>query len=101
MLIAGLPFGKATGTVPHEGGRVSGRTGTYVVGWIKRGPSGGIGANRTCAAETVGTLLADAVAVAGSLPSPTQPGKAFRRLVRSRNRHVVDTAASRPSSVPS
>jgi ferredoxin--NADP+ reductase len=86
--VAGLPFDEATGTVPHEGGRVSSRPGTYVVGWIKRGPSGGIGANRTCAAETVGTLLADAVA--GSLPSPTQPAKAFRRLVRSRNRQVVD-----------
>jgi ferredoxin--NADP+ reductase len=86
--VAGLPFDEATGTVPHEGGRVSGRPGTYVVGWIKRGPSGGIGANRTCAAETVGTLLADAVA--GSLPSPTRPAKAFRRLVRSRNRQVVD-----------
>ncbi|MFF3290567.1 FAD-dependent oxidoreductase [Streptomyces sp. NPDC003023] len=86
--IPGLPFDEATGTVPHEAGRVTGRTGTYVVGWIKRGPSGGIGANRTCAAETVGSLLADAVA--GTLPAPSRPEKAFRRLVRSRNRHVVD-----------
>lgn len=86
--IPGLPFDEATGTVPHEAGRVHGMPGTYVVGWIKRGPSGGIGANRTCAAETVGTLLADAVE--GSLPGPALPGKAFGRLVRSRNRRVVD-----------
>ncbi|MEV8226853.1 FAD-dependent oxidoreductase [Streptomyces sp. NPDC079167] len=86
--VAGLPFDEATGTVPHEGGRVTGRPGTYVVGWIKRGPSGGIGANRTCAAETVGTLLDDAVG--GSLPTPTQGEKAFRRLVRRRNRRIVD-----------
>ncbi|MFJ1675284.1 FAD-dependent oxidoreductase [Streptomyces sp. NPDC088251] len=86
--VAGLPFDEASGTVPHEGGRVTGRTGTYVVGWIKRGPSGGIGANRVCAAETVGTLLADAVG--GALPSPAGSSKAFRRLVRSRSRHVVD-----------
>jgi ferredoxin--NADP+ reductase len=33
-----------------------------VAGWIKRGPSGGIGANKTCARETVGALLEDAVA---------------------------------------
>lgn len=86
--VPGLPFDETAGTVPHEGGRVTGMPGTYVVGWIKRGPSGGIGANRTCAAETVGTLLADAVA--GALPSPAHPAKAFARLARSRVRQVVD-----------
>ncbi|MFF2327230.1 MULTISPECIES: FAD-dependent oxidoreductase [unclassified Streptomyces] len=86
--VPGLPFDEATGTVPHDGGRVKGRPGTYVVGWIKRGPSGGIGANRACAAETVGTLLADAVA--GVLPSPAHAPRAFLRLARSRTRHVVD-----------
>ncbi|MEU9317389.1 FAD-dependent oxidoreductase [Streptomyces sp. NPDC048295] len=86
--VAGLPFDEATGTVPHEGGRVAGMPGTYVVGWIKRGPSGGIGANRACAAETVGTLLGDAVA--GVLSSPAPAPKAFLRLARSRTRHVVD-----------
>lgn len=86
--VPGLPFDEATGTVPHEGGRVAGMPGSYVVGWIKRGPSGGIGANRTCAAETVGTLLADAVA--GALRSPAHPARAFGRLARSRNRRVVD-----------
>ncbi|KOV27636.1 FAD-dependent oxidoreductase [Streptomyces sp. XY152] len=81
---AGLPFDETTGTVPHERGRVAGRPGTYVVGWIKRGPSGGIGANRACAAETVGSLLADAVA--GALPAPAGGPRAFRRLVRRRRR---------------
>ncbi|MGW0787938.1 FAD-dependent oxidoreductase [Streptomyces sp. NPDC002911] len=86
--IPGLPFDEATGTVPHEGGRVAGLPGTYVVGWIKRGPSGGIGANRTCAAETVGTLLDDAVG--GTLPAPEHGAKAFQRLVRRRNPRIVD-----------
>ena len=86
--VADLPFDEATGTIPHEGGRVVGRPGTYVVGWIKRGPSGGIGANRTCAAETVGTLLADAVA--GTLPAPAHGAKAFHRLVRRRAADLVD-----------
>ncbi|WP_250290261.1 FAD-dependent oxidoreductase [Streptomyces atroolivaceus] len=86
--VSGLPFDEATGTVPHEGGRVTDRPGTYVVGWIKRGPTGGIGANRTCAAETVGTLLDDAVG--GTLPAPEHGAKAFQRLVRRRNRRVVD-----------
>ncbi|MET9658006.1 FAD-dependent oxidoreductase [Streptomyces sp. NPDC006510] len=86
--VAGLPFDEATGTVPHQGGRVTGMPGTYVVGWIKRGPSGGIGANRACAAETVGTLLDDAVA--GALPAPASAPRAFLRLARSRSRNVVD-----------
>ncbi|MEU4105517.1 FAD-dependent oxidoreductase [Streptomyces tanashiensis] len=87
--LAGLPFDEATGTVPHEAGRVAGLPGSYVVGWIKRGPSGGIGANRACAEETVGTLLADAVA--GALPRPTGTSREFRRLARSRSgRGLVD-----------
>ncbi|MER6674096.1 FAD-dependent oxidoreductase [Streptomyces sp. NPDC000983] len=86
--VPGLPFDEGTGTVPHEGGRVAGMPGTYVVGWIKRGPSGGIGANRTCAAETVGTLLADAVE--GNLATPAPSAKAFARLARRRTPHLVD-----------
>ena len=86
--LAGLPFDRESHTVPHQAGRVKDHPGTYVVGWIKRGPSGGIGTNRTCAAETVGTLLADAVA--GRLPAAKGSSKAFQRLVRRRNRRVVD-----------
>ncbi|MCR6489060.1 4Fe-4S binding protein [Amycolatopsis sp. OK19-0408] len=58
--VPGLPFDEDTGTVPNTAGRVE--PGTYVAGWIKRGPSGGIGANKACAGETVGALLEDAVA---------------------------------------
>ena len=57
--VPGLPFDEATGTIPNAAGRVV--AGTYVVGWIKRGPSGGIGANKSCARETVSALLEDAV----------------------------------------
>lgn len=78
--LSGLPFDAERGVVPHQAGRVEGMPGTYVVGWIKRGPSGGIGANRTCATETVGSLLEDAVA--GRLPKPDRSGRAFRRLLR-------------------
>lgn len=52
-----LPFDDATGTVPHTAGRVS--PGVYVTGWIKRGPTGFLGTNRTCAAETVASLIDD------------------------------------------
>ncbi|MFJ4092776.1 FAD-dependent oxidoreductase [Kitasatospora sp. NPDC089913] len=86
--LPGLPFDEATASVPHRGGRVldpaTGRPvpGTYLVGWAKRGPSGGIGANRACAEETVHALLDDAVA--GTLPHPTGDRRAFDRLVRTR-----------------
>lgn len=55
--VDGLPFDETTGTVPNEQGRV--RPGTYVAGWIKRGPSGFIGTNKTCSEETVDALLDD------------------------------------------
>jgi ferredoxin--NADP+ reductase len=62
--LPGLPFDDTTGVVPHRAGRVlteSGPlTGVYVAGWIKRGPTGVIGTNKSDAAETVATLLADA-----------------------------------------
>ncbi len=33
--------------------------GMYVTGWIRRGPSGFIGTNKTDSAETVGSLVDD------------------------------------------
>jgi ferredoxin--NADP+ reductase len=57
--IPGLPFDAAAGTIPHTNGRVSGSDNTYVVGWIKRGPSGVIGSNKSDSQDTVNTLIAD------------------------------------------
>ncbi|MFI1660214.1 FAD-dependent oxidoreductase [Streptomyces sp. NPDC020472] len=64
--VPGLPFDGATGTVPHERGRV--RPGVYVAGWIKRGANGFIGTNKSCARETVSALLDDLEA--GLLTAP-------------------------------
>jgi ferredoxin--NADP+ reductase len=55
----GLPFDDRSGTIPHTDGRVDGSANEYVVGWIKRGPSGVIGSNKKDSADTVATLLAD------------------------------------------
>jgi ferredoxin--NADP+ reductase len=55
----GLPFDERTGTIPHSCGRVQDSRNEYVVGWIKRGPSGVIGSNKKDSADTVDTLLAD------------------------------------------
>ncbi|MEU4520530.1 FAD-dependent oxidoreductase [Amycolatopsis sp. NPDC024027] len=78
VAVPGLPFDEQAGIVPNEAGRVTGRPGVYVAGWIKRGPSGGIGANKACARETVGTLLEDAVS--GRLPA-RRKGNGARRLL--------------------
>ena len=63
--IRDLPFDEATAVVPNDGGRVidpeSGDAvrGSYVAGWIKRGPTGFIGTNKSCAGQTVHNLVAD------------------------------------------
>ncbi|MEU2072479.1 FAD-dependent oxidoreductase [Streptomyces anulatus] len=65
--LPGLPFDPVRGTVPHAAGRVlrdgAPAPGEYVAGWIKRGPTGVIGSNRSCAKETVASLLEDAAAL--------------------------------------
>ncbi|MFN8113875.1 MAG: FAD-dependent oxidoreductase [Solirubrobacterales bacterium] len=68
--IDGVPYDPQSGVIPNDRGRVVGADGEphpghYVVGWIKRGPSGVIGTNKKDAQETIETLLADAAA--GSL----------------------------------
>lgn len=59
----GVPYDDATGRVPHAEGRVIRDGGLspaeYVTGWIKRGPTGVIGTNKSDAVETVNALLAD------------------------------------------
>jgi ferredoxin/flavodoxin---NADP+ reductase len=68
--VTGLPFDDVTKVIPNAGGRVQNRTGAYVTGWIKRGPSGVIGTNKWCARETVGALFDD---VNGGLIGDRQP----------------------------
>ncbi|MFI6601248.1 FAD-dependent oxidoreductase [Nonomuraea sp. NPDC050536] len=55
--LPGVPFSTDTMTVPNQAGKVKDRE--YVAGWLKRGPTGVIGTNKSDAAETVRTLLAD------------------------------------------
>jgi ferredoxin--NADP+ reductase len=55
----GLPFDDRSGTIPHTDGRIEGSPNEYVVGWIKRGPSGVIGSNKKDSQATVNTLVAD------------------------------------------
>jgi ferredoxin--NADP+ reductase len=60
-----VPFDERRGLIRNEQGRVvdeKGRrqAGEYVVGWVKRGPSGVIGTNKKDAADTVEKIIEDA-----------------------------------------
>jgi ferredoxin--NADP+ reductase len=62
--LPGVPFDDRSHTVPNSDGRVLGSDGQplpgeYVAGWLKRGPTGVIGTNKSDAAQTVRCLLAD------------------------------------------
>lgn len=61
--LPGVPFDERSGVIPNVAGRIqrngSAVTGEYVVGWIKRGPTGVIGTNKGDAKETVEQLLDD------------------------------------------
>jgi ferredoxin--NADP+ reductase len=92
--IKDLPFDEQAGVVPNDGGRVidpdGGQPvpGAYVAGWIKRGPTGFIGTNKSCAAQTVQRLVDDYNA--GLLSDPIGKPSALSRLVRERAPGVVD-----------
>jgi ferredoxin--NADP+ reductase len=92
--VPGLPFDATTGVVPNSGGRVvdpqsgSPAAGSYVAGWIKRGPNGFIGTSKSCAQETVKTLVDDYNR--GWLRDPVAGPGALDRLVLRRQPDVVD-----------
>ncbi|WP_328360776.1 FAD-dependent oxidoreductase [Mycobacterium sp. NBC_00419] len=94
--VPGLPFDSAAGVVPNDGGRVvdpdSGRPvpGSYVAGWIKRGPTGFIGTNKSCAMQTVSRLVEDFNS--GVLTDPAGRSNTVARLVRTRRPEVIDAA---------
>jgi ferredoxin--NADP+ reductase len=93
-----VPFDEKRGTIPNVQGRVlveAGaeeiRTGNYVVGWIKRGPSGVIGTNKPDSVETADQLLADVAE--GKLFQPNKPTReAIDALLIERGVKVVTYA---------
>ena len=94
--IRDLPFDESAAVVPNQEGRVvdpgSGRpiAGAYVAGWIKRGPTGFIGTNKSCSLQTVHALVADFNA--GKLTDPVGKAEALDELVHTSAPDVVDSA---------
>lgn len=89
--LRGLPFDERSGTIPNVAGRVAESPdgplipGLYVTGWIKRGPTGLIGANKPDAQETVRAMLDDAARPSAGQPAPG----GVERLLAERGVRVV------------
>ncbi len=76
-----IPFDHRRGLIRNTHGRVvdeesRSHRGEYVVGWIKRGPSGVIGTNKKDAADTVAKILEDVGADALNAPPDPDPDSA-------------------------
>jgi ferredoxin--NADP+ reductase len=74
--VCAVPFDARRGLIRNVGGRVCdeesrSHRGEYVVGWIKRGPTGVIGTNKKDAADTVAKIIEDAES--GALNEPAEP----------------------------
>ncbi|ALG83876.1 FAD-dependent oxidoreductase [Gordonia phthalatica] len=89
--IEGLPFDDAAGRFPVRDGRLLAESGepipgAYVLGWAARGSTGGIGANKLHAIETVEAFIAD---TADGLPRTAAGPDDFAALLRTRRRQSV------------
>ena len=77
--LAGIPFDERRGLISNLGGRVLNpetqehEVGEYVVGWVKRGPSGVIGTNKKDATDTVARILEDREAGKLNAPKDADP----------------------------
>ena len=94
--VPGLPFDHTAAVVLNTAGRVvdpdTGQplVGAYVAGWIKRGPTGFIGTNKSCAMQTVAALVDDYNA--DRLKNPRADPAELHTLVHSRRSEFVDSA---------
>jgi len=90
-----VPFYDRWGTIPNDRGRVLTKhegkerlKGNYVVGWIKRGPSGIIGTNKPDAIESTNCFLDDLAAGDVLQPSDTRCDSVLE-MVRMRKPAVI------------
>jgi len=100
--LAGVPFDDRRGVISNEGGRVTDPAtgapllGEYVVGWIKRGPTGVIGTNKKDAQQTVDAILADLSSARNGDSPLLGPGSpdaaALESMLRARQPELVTYA---------
>jgi ferredoxin/flavodoxin---NADP+ reductase len=88
----GLPFDEKSGTIPNTAGRVEGSRNEYVVGWIKRGPTGVIGTNKKDSQDTVDTLIGDLAGTTELADFPEDHADKLAEWLASRQPKVVTDA---------
>ena len=92
--LEGVPFDPKKGVIPNDEGRVLSEPGgdvipdVYCCGWIKRGPTGVIGTNKTDAVATVKKMLED-IAGKTAAPSEQKTAAAVDALLAGRGVRVV------------
>jgi len=92
--LADVPFDQRGGVIPNDHGRVMDPAtsqqvpGEYVVGWIKRGPSGIIGTNKPDSVETVNMLIEDTAKLPAVNPADATP-ESVEQLIKSRKPDYV------------
>ena len=97
VAIPGVPMDEDRGIIPNDDGRVidheSGNPvrGLYVSGWIKRGPTGVIGTNKSDGYSTVKVMIADALREETLSPSRAS-ADAIECLIKTRQPHFVSYA---------
>lgn len=89
---AGLPFDDKTATIPNVDGRIEGSRNEYVVGWIKRGPTGVIGTNKKDSQDTVDTLLNDLAGADHLADFPEDHADRLAEWLTTRQPRVVTSA---------
>ncbi|MGI9534784.1 MAG: FAD-dependent oxidoreductase [Thermodesulfobacteriota bacterium] len=93
--LPGIPFNENWGVIPNENGRITDieenntLTGLYVTGWIKRGPSGVIGTNKTDSAETVSLMVED-IQNNNTFHPDSPSAEKIESLIKERNPEYID-----------
>ncbi|MCV7030842.1 FAD-dependent oxidoreductase [Mycobacterium sherrisii] len=88
----GLPFDDKSATIPNTEGRVAGSRNEYVVGWIKRGPTGVIGTNKKDSQDTVDALIADLTGAAELPEFPDDHADKLAEWLASRQPQLITSA---------
>ena len=100
-----VPFDERRGLIRNVGGRVCdeesrSHRGEYVVGWIKRGPSGVIGTNKKDAADTVAKIVEDAESGALGEPVRHDPDWIVERVPERRRAGTAGVRSTSTSAAP-
>ena len=90
-----IPFKESWGIIPNKDGRITDiseentLTGLYCTGWIKRGPTGVIGTNKTDSAETVALMIED-IGQNNTFKPENPSSDKIEALIKEKNPEFID-----------